>query len=263
MPVIQHSQGFHIHYLDPNPVGTRGILLFHGLGANAESWQLQFPELLSGGYRPLAPDARGFGKSDYPGDTSIASIASDFAELADRLELPTAPHIVGISLGGVVALQFALDYPQLTGKLVLVNTFACLQPKTLTEAYYFLLRFLLVHTIGLEPQARTVARRIFPDSDHEQFRRMLVEQIMQSNPAAYRATMRALARFDVRSRLGELRAPTLVVTGAQDTTVHPATQEYLARQIVTASHVIIENAGHAVTIQQPERFNHLLIDFLT
>jgi 3-oxoadipate enol-lactonase len=75
--------------------------------------------------------------------------------------------------------------------------------------------------------------------------------------------MRALARFDVRRRLSDIRAPTLVVTGEEDTTVPPATQRELAEGIPGAQHVTIAGAGHAVIADSPEAFNRTLLAFLT
>jgi len=91
--------------------------------------------------------------------------------------------------------------------------------------------------------------------------------VLQADPAAYRATMRLLARFNVEPRLGQidprLAARTLVVTGANDTIVAPATQHRLARGLPGAQHIIIPNAGHAVTAEQPEAFNKVMLEFLT
>ncbi len=166
MPEIELSPGLKIHYLDLNPQAGRVILLLHGLGADGSSWQLQFPLLETLGYRILAPDARGFGKSTYPPDSpaSIQAAAHDFVLLVERLGISQL-DLVGISMGGTQALAFVLECPQLVRRLVLVNTFAHLRPHGLSEWFYYAVRFLLVHTLGLEVQARQVARRIFPRPD--------------------------------------------------------------------------------------------------
>jgi pimeloyl-ACP methyl ester carboxylesterase len=74
--------------------------------------------------------------------------------------------------------------------------------------------------------------------------------------------MRALARFNVLNRLGEISAPTLVITGELDRTVSPKNQRILAERIPNARQVVIPGAGHAVTGEQPEAFNQAMIDFL-
>jgi 3-oxoadipate enol-lactonase len=262
MPFFDFASGYKVFYLEENPQGSPGVLLLHGLGANSASWQLQIPFLVHSGYRVLAFDTPGFGQSAYPGHGAHPQEAALlFSSVLQQIaEAPF--HVIGISMGGTQALQLALDYPDLVNRLVLVNTFAHLQvtdPKLLP---YFALRFILVHTLGLETQAKQVAKRIFPSPEQETLRQGLTQQVLQANPQAYRAWMRALSRFDVRGRLGEIRSPTLVITGDQDTTVAYANQEELARRIPGAKHEIIHGAGHAVSVDHPNEFNQALLNFL-
>jgi len=251
-----------LHYLDPNPSGRPAVLLLHGLGANCVSWTLQLPPLSEAGFRPIAPDAPGFGKSPYDGrGWSIAHAAAAMADLLEELQSGAA-HVVGISMGGVIAQQLALDFPHLIQKLVLVNTFAVLRPDSLSGWLYYAWRLALVHTLGLPAQARVVTRRIFALKEQEELRRMLMDTIMQANPRAYRAAMRALGLFDSRKRLGEIKAPTLVITSSYDTTVSPIRQGLLVEGIAGARQAVIEEAGHAVSVDSPERFNRELLGFL-
>jgi 3-oxoadipate enol-lactonase len=252
-----------LFYLDPNPSGTPGVLLLHGLGANGSSWALQFTPLIEAGFRPLAPDAPGFGESRYDGrGWNFKRISADLSGLLK--ELGTGPiHLVGISMGGVVAQQFALDYPELVRKLVLVSTFAILRPAHWTGYLYFLQRFILVNTMGLSAQAKFVAKRIFPRPDQEPYRQLLIEQVTKADPRAYRAAMLHLGLFNIVKRLGEIKVPTLVVTGQNDTTVDPLRQKMLAESIAGARQVVIPGAGHAVGVDQPDEFNRALLGFLT
>ena len=251
-----------LHYLDPNPLGNPVVLLIHGLGADATSWALQMPALMEEGFRPLAVDIPGFGRSPYDGKGwSIRRVAADMAGLLDELKIGSA-HIVGLSLGGTIAQQFALDTPHLTRKLILVSTFAILRPENLSGWFYFLQRFILVNTLGLPAQSRVVARRIFPDPRQEQLRQILVETISHADPRAYRKAMASLGLFNSVKRLGEIKVPTLVITGADDTTVSPARQRLLVNGIANARQAIILNGGHAVTVDQGERFNQELLAFL-
>jgi 3-oxoadipate enol-lactonase len=251
-----------IHFLDPSPSGNPAVLLLHGLGADANSWTLQFPALIGAGFRPIATDTPGFGQSPYDGHGwSIRRVAAGMAGLLE--ELQTGPvHVVGLSMGGTVAQQFALDHPHLMRRLVLVSTFSVLRPDTLSGWFYFLQRFLLVSTLGLPAQAKVVAERIFPDPRYENLREMLVETITQADPRAYRKAMTSLGLFNSVTRLGEIKAPTLVVTGADDTTVTPARQRKLAQGIQGARQVILPEAGHAVPVDQAETFNRELLAFL-
>ena len=251
-----------LHFLDPNPEGNPVVLLLHGLGANGSSWTLQFDPLIQEGFRPIAPDTPGFGESPYDGKGwTLQRSAAAMSELVQEL-VPAPVHVVGISMGGTIAQQIAIDFPRLVNTLVLVNTFAILRPTRLSGWLYFLQRFILVHTLGLSTQAKFVAARIFPGENQQVMRDLLIEQITQADPRAYRAAMRSLGLFNSTRKLDQIKAPTLVVTGDRDTTVPMANQRNLADQIHGAKHVFIPDAGHAVTIDQPETFNLELVKFL-
>jgi pimeloyl-ACP methyl ester carboxylesterase len=249
-------------FLDPNPSGTPGVLLLHGLGVNASSWTLQFPPLIEAGLRPLAPDAPGFGASPYDGrGWSLKRAAVALADLLD--ELATGPvHVVGLSMGGAIAQQLALDHPHLVKKLILASSFAALRPERPAGWFYLLQRVLLISFKGIPQQAEFVAARLFPAPEQEPFRRLFIEQILQADPRAYRAAMRALGLFDTRRRLAQIKAPTLIISGANDGTASPFLQKTLAQGIPGARQVVIAGAGHAVSVDHAEEFNRAMLEFL-
>jgi pimeloyl-ACP methyl ester carboxylesterase len=224
---------------------------------------LQFDALMKASFRPIAPDVPGFGESPYDGrGWSISRISNAMVDLLNELGIVTA-HVVGISMGGIIAQQFILDHPGMVQKLILVNTFSILRPKRLSGWFYFLQRFLLVHFLGLPTQAKFVAKRIFPGQEQQPMRDLLVEQISQADPRAYRAAMRSLGLFNSSKRLREITAPTLVISSDRDTTVPADSQKFLVDHISSARQVIIQDAGHAVTIDRPVQFNAALLEFLT
>ncbi len=252
-----------IHYLDPHPQGKPPVVFLHGLGANAESWSHQLEALAEAGFRPLAVDMPGFGRTPYDGrGWTLQRVAGQLADWLDAMQLQRV-HLVGLSLGGAVAEIFALEYPQRVEKLVLMNTFAVLRPDSLGGWLYFLARFLTVTFVGLEKQAELVAGRLFPRPEQREQYEQLVQVIASADPRAYRAAMRALGWFDVRRRLPQLSLPTLVMTGEQDTTVSPARQRELAALIPGARQVFIPNAGHGMIVEAPEACNRALLDFLS
>jgi 3-oxoadipate enol-lactonase len=242
--------------------GSPAVLMLHGLGANSSSWTLQFDALITAGLRPLAPDVPGFGDSKYDGrGWNFKRVARDLAGFI--IDLNSGPvHIVGLSMGGVIAQQFVLDYPKLVRKLVLVSTFSALQPSSFSQWFYFAQRALVVHTMGLATQSRIVARRVFPEPGQGALREIAEKQIASADPRAYRAAMRNLGLFNSRPCLGEIKAPTLVISGANDTTVAPTNQKVLAEGIRGSKQIIIPDAGHAVAIDQFEAFNAILVSFL-
>jgi pimeloyl-ACP methyl ester carboxylesterase len=263
MPYLALSQQINLYYLDENLSGQETALLLHGLGADSTSWQLQIPALASAGFRVLAPDSPGFGRSSPLGSRlrCVRDLTAFIPEFLSLLSI-SAAHIIGISMGGTQALQLALDWPKQIKKLVLVNTYARLDFSNPRLWPYYLLRWALIHTFGLPAQARAVSKRIFPKTEQEELRRMLIAQILQVQPAYYRAAMHALAGFNVSQRLCEVVAPTLIVTAEEDTTVPPSVQRMLVERIPNARQVVIPHAGHAVSVEQPEQFNQILLDFL-
>jgi 3-oxoadipate enol-lactonase len=251
-----------LHFLDPNPSGNPAVLLLHGLGADGTSWTLQMPALREAGFRPLAPDVSGFGGSPYDGHGwNIRRMAAQMADLLEELDAGPA-HIVGLSMGGVISQQFAMDFPNLTQKLILVSTFSALRPQDFSGWWYFIRRTAAVLTLGLQAQAQVVARRLFPNPQDELLRDMYLAVVSHADPRAYRKAMLSLGLFDSSKRLREIKATTLVITGAGDTTVTPARQKLLVEGIPSACQVVIPQAGHAVSVDQPEQFNRVLLDFL-
>ncbi len=262
MLLVKLDSNQKIFYLEENPIGKPVVLLLHGLGADSSSWAFQSPDLVKAGFRVIAPDISGFGQSPFTGRLrNVKQMADDITRLLDELEI-TSAHVVGISMGGTLASQIALDRPDQVDRLVLVNTFARLRPKNLAVKAYFVYRFLVICVLGLSPQAQVVARRIFPRPEQEGLRQVFYSQIMQADVRGYRAAMLALASFNIEKRLSEIKAPTIVITGREDTTVPLDSQLVLVKGIQNAQHVIIPDAGHAVTVEKHQLFNQILLKFL-
>jgi pimeloyl-ACP methyl ester carboxylesterase len=262
MPSIHPAANARIHYLDPNPEGKKAVLLLHGLGADSESWPWQLSALADAGCRPLALDLPGFGRSPaYPGRWSIAKTANAVVNYAGELGISQF-DVVGISMGGTVALKMALDFPERIDRLILINTFARLKPGTPGQALYFLRRFLLIKTGSRRHQAGFVADRIFPGESQKELRGLLKNKIMETDGRVYQQAMLSLGLFRAEKRLSEIQMPTLVISGEKDTTVALESQKKLAVAIPSARHVIISEGGHAVTIDHPQEVNQALLSFL-
>lgn len=253
------SQG--MNYLDPYPRGNFPVLLLHGLGADASSWEYQFEALGRADFRPLAVDLPGFGKTAHTGKWTLRGAAANTMELVDKLRWETF-DVVGISMGGVIAQQLAHEHPERMRKLALVNTFACLRPRKAGEWLYLLRRYMVANIRGVKYQANMVAQRLFPQTDQVAFREEMIQRILASDRQVYRAAMRELGLFDSRRWLNEIRCPCLVITGELDSTVPVENQKELAVSIPGARQVIIPGARHGVIVDQYEKFNQALIGFL-
>jgi pimeloyl-ACP methyl ester carboxylesterase len=251
-----------LFFLDPHPYNRVPVLLLHGLGTEASSWTYQFDALAAAGYRPIAPDLPGFGRSPFNGESwSIQYASKVIIGLADSLGIDRF-HLAGISMGGTVALQMAIDNPDRITSLVLINTFATLRPKRWDEWIYLLRRYFRARVRGAGSQAELTASRIFPRPDQEELRQELVAHIRQTDPVVYKQAMRELAVYDAHRNLKNIRIPSLVISASNDTTVPLENQHDLFAGIPGCRQVFIENAGHGVIIDQPDRVNQTMIEFM-
>jgi pimeloyl-ACP methyl ester carboxylesterase len=236
------------------------VVFIHGLGSSARDWEYQVP-FFAPRYRVVVFDVRGHGRSDKPpGPYSVPLFAQDAAALIRALEAAPA-HVVGISMGGMIALQLAVDEPALVRSLVVVNSGPELVVRTFRERLMILQRFLIVRLLGMRKMGEVLSQRLFPRPDQAPLRQMFVERWAENDPRAYREAMRALVGWSVADRLGDIRCPTLVIASDQDYTPVSAKEAYVARML-NARLVVIPDAHHAVTVERPEEFNQALLDFL-
>ncbi len=251
-----------LHYNDSGGDGRLNVLLLHGLGADADSWHFQWADLSGKGYRLIAPDLPGFGRSPAEdGRWTIRSSAEQVTDLMSHLSL-SKYVVAGISMGGTIALSMARFFPEKIGGLILINTFASMKPKRVSEWRYFVRRGMRAFLLSPSDQARIVAERVFPGSEQAFFRDLLVTSIQNTNPKVYRQAMLELARFNEIRSLPKITMPTLVVTGAEDTTIPLDNQKAMANLIPGARQIVIPHAGHGVTADQPEVFNRCVSEFL-
>jgi pimeloyl-ACP methyl ester carboxylesterase len=251
---------YEVHGEGPN------LVLIEGLGYHTWMWYRQIPEF-SGKFRTLIYDNRGVGLSDKPpGPYSHEQNADDLAALLNHLEWERT-HVLGVSMGGFIAQTFALSYPGSVDRLVLVATGfggPNMVPIPMEAAQALLPR----PDLPEEEQIRLAMPIAFGDrswaEQHpEEFDRIVAWRLEQMQPPEARmAQIMAGVAFNVENRLGEIRAPTLVIAGSEDNVVPPGNADLLAQSIPNARLDIIPGAGHLAFIEQPERFNRDVIDFL-
>ena len=250
-----------LHWQAAGPTTDAPIVLLHGLGSSSADWAPQLPALAAR-HRVLAPDLRAHGRSSRPrGRLTVEAMARDVAALLAALEAPPA-HVVGLSLGGCVALALALDHGARVRSLTLVNTFARLPPPGPRRVLRLLTRLSLLACAPMRVVAAHVARGLFPRPDQRELYLAAVTSLGSNPRGAYVASMRAVGRFDVRSRLGQVRCPTLVVAGDRDAAVPLAAKDLLCRTIPGAERLVVSDSGHATPADQAERFNAALLAFV-
>lgn len=249
----------------PNPQGT--VLLITGLASKRLAWGRQ-REALGQVYRTICMDPRDAGDSDEAsGPYSIAEMADDAATLLRALGVSRA-MVVGISMGGFIALELTLRHPSLVSKLVLVATSAGgrthVRPRALMS-----LRFLLRALARGEAGARTKAYypaiagpRYFREHPDDLEHSAEIARYRPQSAQAFRRQQRACMRHDVAEHLGEIRVPTLVLHGEADPLVRVENGRYLAGHIPGARLVTYPGAGHLLIAERADEVNRELLAFL-
>jgi len=255
MPTIAAADGVEIAY-EIAGAGTP-VVLVHGLGSFVGDWQPQI-HAFAREFQVIAVDLRGHGGSGKPpGPYSVPLFASDVAAVMQALRLGPA-HVVGLSLGGAVAFQLAVDRPALVRSLTIINS----GPAFVTTSLRFaiLLRLVVLNVFGLKTLGNMIVKRLFPKPEQEHLRRAFLEHYVLNDPAAYQASTRALVGWTVADRLQEIRCPVLVVSGDRDYTPVAAKEPYVAA-LPNARLVVVADAGHACTMERPDDVNLLIRDF--
>ena len=236
------------------------LVLIHGLGSSARDWEFQVPEF-SIKFQVVTFDLRGHGQSDKPpGPYSIPMFAADTAGLLKALKLESA-HIVGISLGGGVALQLAIDAPSLVKTLVIVNSGPAIvgigdEGKKEIDS-----RVALVEKMGMRGMGQALAARLFPKPEHASLAATFVERWTENDPRAYIDALWSMVGWNVTDRLSSIRCPTLVVSADQDYSP-VALKEAYVKLMPNAELVVIPDSHHAVPLEQPQAFNAAIAQFL-
>jgi 3-oxoadipate enol-lactonase len=251
-----------LYYQIHNPEFDRGkaVVFLHGLGSCGEDWQLQLPAL-GKHYRIIMIDLRGHGRSDLgEGWATIEQMAEDVtAILADLNE--ASVHVVGLSLGGAVALQLAVLAPDLIASLIAVNTFARLRPSR-NGWLHGLVRLGLVLTDQMDLLGKWVARGLFPRPDQVELRTISAARLASNSRKSYLHSLTAAARFDLRQDLKNIRPPTLVIAGELDRTVSKDSIQELVTGIPDARLEVFPGSGHVTPYDAAERFNQTVLTFL-
>jgi 3-oxoadipate enol-lactonase len=240
-------------YFDSTGAGAP-VLLVMGLGMNATGWWRTVP-VLARSHRVLAFDNRGMGRSGKPpGPYTMDELADDAVAVLDAAGEPAA-HVYGISLGGMIAQHIALRHPDRVRGLVLGATtaggelVAAADPVTL--AFFF-------RRADMPPDEAVWASvpYNYGPATRAHHAQRIGEDIAQRlrypvEPEPYKAQLAAAAGHDTSARLGEIRAPTLIVHGEQDRMVPVANGERLAARIPGARLKTYPGAGHLYTTDEP------------
>lgn len=236
------------------------VLFLHGLGATRTSWDAQLAAL-GHDYRCVAWDMPGYGLSEPLVDFSLAAAADAAAMLIDHLG--GSAHVAGLSMGGMIALHLALRHPDCVRSLAILDSSPAFGMDGTDPDAWRAARLAPLDAGAQVPDfAEPVLRGIMGPNASDEAVAAAVASMLRVPLAGLRQTIAALPGHDVRARLGEIAAPTLVVVGELDEETPPAYSEAIAAGIPGARLAVIPGAGHYTSFEAPDALNALLRDHL-
>lgn len=251
-------QGCSLHYEEYGHGAP--LILIHGLGSSSQDWELQVP-VLARHYRLIVVDVRGHGRSDKPRERySIKGFSFDLSALIEHLALPPA-HVVGLSMGGMIAFQLAVDEPAQVNSLCIVNSAPEVKVRSAADYWQWAKRRGLASLLSPSTIGKALGERLFPKAEQSDLRRRMAERWATNDKRAYLASFDAIVGWGVQEHLSRISCPTLVISADHDYTP-VAQKEIYVKLLPNARLVVIENSRHATPLDQPEVFNATLLDFL-
>ncbi len=237
------------------------VLFLHGLGGSRIAWEPQI-KALSDRWRCVAWDMPGYGASPPISPLTFEAIADAIAELLDRLGVESA-HLCGLSFGGHHALHTALRHPNRVKSLVLADTSAAFGGDGTDPDEWRRLRTAPLDAgLNLADIADDVIAAITAPGFDGPERDRTAAAMARIPSAGFRAACGLLTTHDVRHRLGEITAPTLVMVGELDEETPPAYAAEIAEGIPDSQLKMIPGAGHLSPSETPDLFNRLVSEFL-
>jgi 3-oxoadipate enol-lactonase len=243
------------------------LLLIMGYGAYSGHWAPLIPSF-PGEYRVISFDNRGTGRSDKPDiPYTIKMMADDAKGLLDAIGVDSA-HVFGVSMGGMIAQEFALNYPDKLRSLILGCT-TCGGTKAILptpEALAFLTSPAMAGLPAEELARETVPwlwTQEFIDKNPEAVEMYVAITLKYPTPVhGYAHQAQAIAAHDTYERLPRIAAPTLVIVGDADRIIPAGNSKILASRIPDAELVILENAGHGFSGEAAAETTRIILDFL-
>lgn len=238
------------------------LLFLHGIGGNARNWAPQLAHF-SARYTAAAWDARGYGESGGAVER-FEQFADDAAAVIADIGAPA--HVVGLSMGGRIALDLVRRYPDCVRSLTLANTSAGSRETAAPEkvAAFLAQRLKPLVEDGLTPAdiAETIVKGIAGPNIPPEARAALIDSHRRLRTEGYVAAMRAVTGFSDFPDFATIPVPTLVLTASEDRVAPPAHARLMAETIPKAQLVEIAGAGHITNLEAPVAFNAALGSFL-
>ena len=237
------------------------VMMSHSLGCSLAMWDPQ-ESALGGDYRVLRYDTRGHGGSGAPeGAYDFDQLGDDAVALMDALEVDRV-HWVGLSMGGMIGQNLALRYGDRLRSLVLCNT-ACVIPAEMRGLWDE--RIATAASDGMASLWQATVDRWFTGpflARNPPAVAAIEDLFMATPPAGYIGCCQAIRSLDYEARLGEISQPTLIIVGEDDPATPVSASELIHRGISGSELVVLPNAAHLSSVEQPQAFNQALTGFL-
>ncbi len=245
----------------------RPVLCIMGLGGRATDWNEDFMARLAPRHRLITFDNRGTGRSDRPEEPYTLDQMADEAVAVMRAAGVERAHVMGTSMGGMIAQLVALRHPDVVERLVLLCTHmggpGITPPGPAAMALFSADRSLPPDVLVRQSMTAITAPGFAARHPEAIDGLVALAAAQPTPPATFMRQMQAIMTSDRSARLAEIRVPTLVVHGSEDPLVPPANGAALARAIPGAQHVEIPGCGHMMSWEVPVRLATVVGDFLT
>ncbi|WP_116246840.1 3-oxoadipate enol-lactonase [Nocardiopsis sp. FIRDI 009] len=250
--------GVDVHHIENGPEGAPPLVLAGSLGATVRMWEPQV-EALSAVFRVIRYDHRGHGGTPAPrGPYSMADLGGDVLRLLDRLGLERA-HFAGLSIGGMVGQWLGVHAPDRIDRLALLATSPHMGPPSSWRD-----RAAVARDKGPAALADAVVERWFTPGFAEEHPEDVIRMrdgIAATDAEGYAGCCEAIEHHDVRDELSRIRAPTLVVAGADDPATPPRGHgDLIAERVPDARLVVLDDAAHLLSWQRAAKVNGLLTE---
>ena len=243
--------------------GGEPLLLVPGFASGAWSWAWQV-DVLATKFNVITFDPRGVGNSTlHDGtDVSIDSIADDVLDVVEAAGVESA-HILGISFGGFVAQEFAINYPERVKKLVLAST-SFGGPNHVPAVMEIYAAFVSMENLNSPERIRKyLAESFAPETDPEIVERFcLLREQNAVSPTAYAQQLKSAMAFNTEDRVPQIRADTLVISGDHDLIVPMKNSLNLNDKLPNSHLAVMPYAGHMAFVERADEFNRIIEDFL-
>jgi len=255
--ILKTSDGIELFYETYGEKENTPIALVHGLGAEHNMWLPQISKYPSQGLFVIAPDMRGHGNSSKVKSFKISDCAKDINELLEHLGI-TKVNLVGVSMGGLIVQQFACDFPEKVGKLVIVDSFS--EVCTFAEKFAGWMQWLTIKVApGLLSKSLGSAYR---GPDKAQALRYFQEAYSKIDKEQLLYARAEVNRFNIIDRLGEIKAPTLVLVGDGFGEFAINMAKKTANSIKGSPFKILKGGCDPSNLVVPDVFDNEVLDFI-